>query len=130
MFTETSPADRWIVVPEGTGITLGAPALDPDGDPVSHEWFLDDVRIGTLPQVDLAPAQLLPGEYEVRVVASSTNLSAEWNWTIQVDQAPESPEPPGGDSDDLGRWLAVAAFSASVGAVVALLVRRQLTKGK
>ncbi len=47
VITAVTPAEPLIAAVPGTTVRFSASAEDPDGDPVSFEWFVDGVSVGT-----------------------------------------------------------------------------------
>lgn len=82
---------------EGEDITFYVLASDPDGDPVTTEWYLDGVKVGDGPTWDLWANYTSGGDHEVKAVACDGHLEHNITWTLTITESVrliESAAPP------------------------------------
>jgi hypothetical protein len=77
VITAVSPAEPLIVAPPGGKVRFSAAAADPDGDPITFEWFLDGVSVGTGPLWEYAAPPTAGAARTVMVVARDNSPLSE-----------------------------------------------------
>lgn len=94
--TDFSPTEETLEVTTNESVTFSANASDPDGDPVTFEWYLDGQRAGTGSTFTLSPGADEPALRGVRLRVSDGNRHTSPKFeqrTVVVPDASSVPEP-------------------------------------
>lgn len=108
----------------GSELTLGSTSVDPDGTPVTHEWYVNGTLVSQAATVSL---EIRPGQQVVDLHASSDGTTRVCS--VRVTSEPPLPgnDGQGPDQDDRGFLTGVGALlvvAAIVGAVGVSIWRR------
>jgi len=107
-----------VVLDPWTNQTFVVVASDPDGDPLTYLWTVDDTAVGSSsPKYEFVRDR--PGTYVVRVVVSDGTASVDFAWSVAVRVRASSP------SVEFVSFLVIIACVAAGFAAVEIAHRRR-----
>ncbi|MDI6642310.1 MAG: PKD domain-containing protein, partial [Elusimicrobiota bacterium] len=79
-----SPTEKSQTINETENITFTVNASDPDDDILTINWYLNDSLVATCDSYTFVANYTSAGWYEVKVIVSDGNLSANYTWILTV----------------------------------------------
>ena len=105
-----SPGACYVVLAGSSSQEFSVMVHDPDGDPISYEWTLDDSLVSTASSWTLASAEVDTGRYRVNVQiddGSSLSPGNSFAWRVDIPLDPASiPGQPA--TDEMGLRLEIS----------------------
>jgi len=86
-----TPVDTTPDVDEGDSLAFTHTSSDPDDDPLSYSWLLDDVEQATTQNWTYSPGYNDAGSHNVTLVVSDGSLTDSQQWDVTVNDVNRAP---------------------------------------